>query len=100
MIGYVPIMVVGALIFYLGISLLEEALYDTWGRMNKLEYSTVRKSCSSFSQSIDRSQGPRHCAYHGHIRLRRRHFRWHSSGLLELRRADLTQIGNSCNLLW
>jgi len=41
MIGYVPIMVVGALIFYLGIALLEEALYDTWGKMNNLEYGTV-----------------------------------------------------------
>ena len=41
MIGFVPIMVVGSLIFYLGIALLEEALFDTWGKMNKLEYSTV-----------------------------------------------------------
>jgi len=41
MIGYVPIMVVGALIFYLGIALLEEALYDTYGKMNRLEYLTV-----------------------------------------------------------
>lgn len=41
MIGYVPIMVVGALIFYLGIALLEEALVDTWGKMNRLEYLTV-----------------------------------------------------------
>lgn len=41
MIGYVPIMVVGALIFYLGIALLEEALVDTWGKMSRLEYLTV-----------------------------------------------------------
>lgn len=41
MIGYVPIMVVGALIFYLGISLLEEALVDTWGKMHRLEYLTI-----------------------------------------------------------
>jgi len=41
MIGFVPIMVVGALIFYLGIALLEEALYDTFGKMNRLEYLTV-----------------------------------------------------------
>ncbi|KAB8339168.1 hypothetical protein FH972_022103 [Carpinus fangiana] len=41
MIGFVPIMVVGALIFYLGIALLEEALVDTWGKMNRLEYLTV-----------------------------------------------------------
>ena len=40
-IGYIPIMVVGALIFLLGIELLEEALKDTWGRVHKLEYLTV-----------------------------------------------------------
>ncbi len=41
MIGYVPIMVVGALIFYLGISLLEEAFWDPWGKTTRLEYLTV-----------------------------------------------------------
>ena len=40
-IGYIPIMVVGALIFLLGIELLEEALVDTWGRLHKLEYLSV-----------------------------------------------------------
>lgn len=40
-IGYIPIMVVGALIFMLGIELMEEALVDTWGRLHKLEYLTV-----------------------------------------------------------
>ncbi|KAL2043388.1 hypothetical protein N7G274_003694 [Stereocaulon virgatum] len=40
-IGYIPIMVVGALIFYLGISLLKEALVDTWGRVHRLEFLTI-----------------------------------------------------------
>lgn len=40
-IGYIPIMVVGALIFLLGIELLEEALVDTWGRLHRLEYLTI-----------------------------------------------------------
>lgn len=34
-------MVVGALIYMLGIELLEEALIDTWGRLHRLEYLTV-----------------------------------------------------------
>ena len=42
LIGYIPIMVVGALIFLLGIDLMREALYDTWGRVRRLEYLTVR----------------------------------------------------------
>ena len=41
-IGYIPIMVVGALIFFLGFDLLREALVDTWRRVHRLEYLTVR----------------------------------------------------------
>ncbi|KAI9814452.1 MAG: hypothetical protein M1827_003308 [Pycnora praestabilis] len=40
-IGYIPIMVVGALIFLLGIDLLKEALFDTWGKLHTLEYITI-----------------------------------------------------------
>lgn len=40
-IGYIPIMVVGALIFLLGIELIEEALVDTWGRVHRFEYVTI-----------------------------------------------------------
>ncbi|RMZ88819.1 hypothetical protein DV736_g3948, partial [Chaetothyriales sp. CBS 134916] len=40
-IGYIPIMVVGALIFLLGIELLEEALVGTWGKVHRLEYITI-----------------------------------------------------------
>ena len=41
LIGYVPIMVVGSLIFYLGMELLREALFDTWRKVHLLEYLTV-----------------------------------------------------------
>lgn len=40
-IGFIPVMVVGALIFLLGIELLQEALADTWGKLSRLEYLTV-----------------------------------------------------------
>ena len=40
-IGYIPIMVVGALIFYLGLSLLKEALVDNWGQVHRLEFLTI-----------------------------------------------------------
>ncbi|TGZ76281.1 hypothetical protein EX30DRAFT_324874 [Ascodesmis nigricans] len=40
-IGFIPIMVVGALIFLLGIELMKEALYDTWGKLSALEYLTI-----------------------------------------------------------
>jgi hypothetical protein len=40
-IGFIPVMVVGALIFMLGIELMEEALVDTWGKLHRLEYLTV-----------------------------------------------------------
>ncbi|CZT24559.1 related to sulfate/bicarbonate/oxalate exchanger SAT-1 and related transporters (SLC26 family) [Ramularia collo-cygni] len=40
-IGYVPVMVVGTLIYYLGIDLAKEALVDTYGRLHRLEYFTI-----------------------------------------------------------
>ena len=40
-IGYIPIMVVGALIFFLGIDLMMEALVGPWGKVHRLEYLTV-----------------------------------------------------------
>ena len=54
-IGFIPIMVVGALIFYLGMDLLKEALVDTWGKVHRLEYLTVRclqHSCSAAVELI------------------------------------------------
>ncbi|KAK9448573.1 sulfate transporter family-domain-containing protein [Limtongia smithiae] len=40
-IGVIPVMVVGALIFLLGIELMKEALYDTWGRVSRAEYVVI-----------------------------------------------------------
>jgi sulfate permease, SulP family len=40
-IGYVPVMVVGTLIYMLGIDLAQEALVATYGRLHKLEYMTI-----------------------------------------------------------
>lgn len=53
MIAFLPIMVVGALIFVLGIDLVREALFDTIGRVNRLEYLTIAviivvMTCSDF----------------------------------------------------
>ncbi|KAI2014492.1 hypothetical protein LOZ49_001239 [Ophidiomyces ophidiicola] len=41
LIGYIPVLVVGALIYMLGIELMEEALVHTWGKLHTLEYMTV-----------------------------------------------------------
>ncbi|KAK5160093.1 hypothetical protein LTS14_002200 [Recurvomyces mirabilis] len=40
-IGYVPVMVVGTLIYMLGIELTQEALVATYGRLYQLEYFTI-----------------------------------------------------------
>ena len=41
-IQYVPSVVVGSLIFHLGIDLLKESVYDTWSvGMHSLEYLTI-----------------------------------------------------------
>lgn len=41
LIGFIPVMVVGALIFLLGMELVQEALVDTYGKLSKFEYSTI-----------------------------------------------------------
>lgn len=40
-IGFVPIMVVGTLIYMLGIDLTQEAIVGTYGRLHRLEYLTI-----------------------------------------------------------
>ncbi|KAF9935452.1 hypothetical protein FBU30_000050 [Linnemannia zychae] len=40
-VGYIPVMVVGSLIFHLGMDLVKEALWDTWGLVHSLEYLTI-----------------------------------------------------------
>ena len=40
-IGFIPVCVVGALIFLLGYELLKESVWDTWGRLRPIEYSTI-----------------------------------------------------------
>ncbi|KAL8802414.1 MAG: hypothetical protein Q9182_003837 [Xanthomendoza sp. 2 TL-2023] len=40
-IGYIPVMVVGALIFFLGMELIKVALVETWGKVHRLEYLTI-----------------------------------------------------------
>ncbi|KAI8878825.1 hypothetical protein K501DRAFT_195014 [Backusella circina FSU 941] len=40
-VGYIPVMVVGSLIFHLGLDLLKEALVDTWNSVHYLEYITI-----------------------------------------------------------
>ncbi|KAI8089044.1 sulfate transporter family-domain-containing protein [Halteromyces radiatus] len=40
-VGYIPVMVVGSLIFHLGLDLLKEALIDTWNCVHYFEYITI-----------------------------------------------------------
>jgi sulfate permease, SulP family len=41
MIGYIPIMVVGTLIFLLGVEMIQEALWDTFGKLHRMEYLMI-----------------------------------------------------------
>lgn len=40
-ISFIPVCVVGSLIFLLGWELIDEALFDTWGKVTKFEYITI-----------------------------------------------------------
>ena len=52
-VGFIPVTVVGALIFFLGLTLLQEALIDTWGKAHRLEYITVRISPEALFTEFD-----------------------------------------------
>ncbi|KAJ3343383.1 hypothetical protein HDU93_008748 [Gonapodya sp. JEL0774] len=41
LVNYVPVLVVGSLIFHLGIDLMKEALVDTWNAIGLYEYLTI-----------------------------------------------------------
>ena len=41
MIGFIPVMIVACLIYMLGIELIQEALWDTYGKIHRLEYLMV-----------------------------------------------------------
>jgi SulP family sulfate permease len=41
LIGYIPVCVVGSLIYLLGYELLKESVWDTYGRLRKFEYITI-----------------------------------------------------------
>ena len=45
--GIIPIMVVGALIFFLGIDLMREAIKEPLGKLTILEYLTVSQTSRS-----------------------------------------------------
>ena len=70
-IGFIPVIVVGALIFFLGIELLKEALVETWGKVQRIEYLTVRanhsilKSLYTDAKNLDYC----HCGNNGSLGL-------------------------------
>ncbi|KAI8053959.1 sulfate transporter family-domain-containing protein [Syncephalis plumigaleata] len=40
-VGFIPVVVVGSLIFHLGMELMREALWDTWSVLQPIEYATI-----------------------------------------------------------
>ncbi|KAI9598318.1 sulfate transporter family-domain-containing protein [Syncephalis fuscata] len=40
-VGFIPVVVVGSLIFHLGMELMREALWDTWSVLQPMEYATI-----------------------------------------------------------
>lgn len=52
-IGYIPVNVVGTLIYMLGIELLKEALWETFGRTPWLEYMAVSDRPNNGTTTLD-----------------------------------------------
>jgi hypothetical protein len=76
MIGYIPVMMVGTLIFSLGFELLEDALARPRRKLELLEYLTVREAdyplIIHFAYLSARTDC-HHCPCHGYLRLCCRH---------------------------
>lgn len=96
-IGYIPIMVVGALIFFLGIDLMREALVEPWGKVHRLEYLTVGLlpdlgiwvKCA-YMPFLD----CHHCRHYGRLGFRHWHLDRDSFGLRVLRSSDIPSLSH------
>lgn len=99
-IGYIPIMVVGALIFLLGIELLQEALVDTWGKLSRLEFLTVCDAPNSHDYVLLTRLGGHHRCHNGSLGLCHGHSGWNHLGMCQLRGSNLAKIRHSRHFLW
>ena len=72
-IGFIPVMMVGTLIFLLGFELFLEAVWDTRKRLKTLEYLTVSHNPGPTGTLLAlrlmyyNFQGPRHCPRYGSL---------------------------------
>lgn len=98
MIGYIPIMIVGTLIFMLGIEMVQEALWDTFGKLQTLEYLMVREP-ETGAASLLTHLGSCHHAGHGILRLRSRHCFRDCSRLPYFRRSNVSNFRRPSCLL-
>jgi SulP family sulfate permease len=95
--SYIPIMIVGALIFLLGIDLLREALYDTWGKVHRLEYLTV-SDVSIVSPSTYTGADCCNRGDHGSLGLCHWHPRWYPACLCQFCRTDISKVRHQSHL--
>lgn len=65
-IGYIPVMMVGVLIFVLGLELFLEAIWDPRKKLKMLEYLTVSQVSSSIYSYLTKL-GCGHRPHHGHL---------------------------------
>ena len=98
-IAYIPVMVVGTLIFYLGFDLIREALVDTIGRVHRLEYLTVRVLLYDIRE-VAKPTDCYHCSDDGHLRFRCRYFGRHCACVCEFRPTGFSDICYSKYYTW
>jgi MFS superfamily sulfate permease-like transporter len=93
-IGFIPVMMVGVLIFVLGFELFLEAIWEPRKKLKLLEYLTV-SFLTKNGKSMLTILGCCHCPHHGHLRLRHWNIHWHWSCIHKSRCADFTSSGST-----
>src|ERR1700761_8756210 len=91
-IGYIPKMIVGTLIYLLGIDLVKEALWDTFGRIHKLEYLMVCRSTLDSRHLLISNTDFRYCRCNGLPRFRCWHWRWHRAIITHLCGSNIASL--------
>lgn len=99
LIGYIPVMMVGVLIFTLGFELVIEAVWLPRKKLKRLEYCTVSSWRVRTGKKL-KSAGHYDCSSHGRPRLCSWNLCWYRLSFCVICGTDIASPSSPCKLLW